>query len=678
MQISPFAIVQCTIGEFISASPVEISGRLSVGLAKAGFENLTSLQIQSWSSQIVALQDGLNELVELIPSMVLDTIILEYTIPVVGRRIDAIVLHEDKVIVIEYKSGDSTSEQSALRQAQDYALDLADFHEPSRKVQLFPIALGPFSDWSGDSINERGATTNSSTLGNLLAHFFTKNVRFEFIDQTNWAKGRYFPVPKVVEAAVAAFNGHNVHEIAMSRSDPDSLERSKKILLEAVATAKRTDTKILCVLTGVPGAGKTLAGLNAVSEVISTLKLETEQATYLSGNSPLVNVLREALYRDRKERGVAVTKTGLEVLIREMHRFVSHTFDLEDPPAARMIVFDEAQRAWSQAKNFKKFGRDVSEPSMVLQIMDRHKGWAVIVALVGGGQEIHDGEAGLEEWGAAIAKHPHWNIWASPVAIEGGAAVAGSRLFKDNQLERPGLMPNKDLHLNVSFRSLDAEDSAAWVNAALTCNIHEAKIISTRGLPIYRCRTIKEMKKWLVSKQIGTRRTGIVASSAAARLRADGFETPTFSFMRGIDYVKWFLEPQGDVRSSNQLEVALSEFEIQGLEIDFVGLVWGGDLLFDKNGAAVRRFSGSAWQAEKRMEASLFEDGHRARAFQEGLNRYRVLLTRYRKAMIICVPLGSETDSTRNPKELDQVYEFLGKCGIQELKETLNLDESKI
>ncbi len=643
----------------------DLIGELTNGLVQMGFESVSALQVESWKSQISVLQRGIKEAIAFCPEAAQAVILFEYTIPVIRRRLDAVILYSDKVVVIEYKQGRSTSAVAALRQAQDYALDLADFHEHCRDVQIFPIALGEFGTRLNGSIGKSGAAISPNDLSNALVSIFKLPATNRPINELIWAKGRYFPVPLVVEAAVAAFNGHSVANIAISRSDPGSLERSKRVLIDAVATAQESRSKLLCVLTGVPGAGKTLTGLNGVAEVVSNLKLETEQAVYLSGNKPLVNVLREALYRNRKERGEKVTKAKLEVLIQEMHRFVQDTYELGGAPVARMIVFDEAQRAWSRERNIRKFGRNISEPSMILEIMDRLDGWAVVVALVGGGQEIHEGEAGLEEWGRAISKFPNWRVWASPAAMDGGPAVAGTRLFPRNLQKTPRVVIRQDLHLNVSLRSIDSEASAEWVNVALECNRVAAAKIATRGLPIHLCRNCDTLRQWLRKNQLGSRRTGLVASSAAERLRAIGVETPAFSFMRGIDYVKWFLEPEGDVRSSNQLEVALSEFEVQGLEIDFVGLIWGGDLVYDHRGLMVRKFSGAKWIEVGTTTNHLFDPPGREQAIREGLNRYRVLMTRYRKAMMICVPEGDLLDATRSPTELDSVYEYLHGCGLK-------------
>jgi hypothetical protein len=284
-------------------------------------------------------------------------------------------------------------------------------------------------------------------------------------------------VPTLVEAAAAIYDQHNIREISHSRAGQDNLDATLNALLDAARHARATGSKILCIVTGVPGAGKTLAGLNAISHLVKALDLEQEQAAFLSGNGPLVNVLRKALGHNlSKQRGRRVSARSLESVIQEMHRFVRDTCESSKPPAHRAVVFDEAQRAWSRAKNREKFARDRSEPEMVLEIMGRHSGWSLVVGLVGGGQEIHSGEAGLSAWGDALAEHAEWTVWASPEAIEGGPAVAGSRLFEGGvriALER--VVKRQELHLAIPKRNYEAENNARWVNAVLEGQVAVAR-----------------------------------------------------------------------------------------------------------------------------------------------------------------------------------------------------------
>ncbi len=304
---------------------------------------------------------------------------------------------------------------------------------------------------------------------------------------------------------------------------------------------------------------------------------------------------------------------------------------------------------------------------MVLEIMGRHMGWAVIVALVGGGQEIHGGEAGLAAWGDAIAKHPEWDVITSPEAVLGGPSVAGSRLFRVDAVSSISVEHEPALHLAVSKRSYETDVTAAWVNAVVEGRAEEAHALAAKGLPVHLTRDITVARTWLAANAKGNRRAGLIASSGAARLRAEGVEPPTFQFLRGIDYVKWFLEPVDDHRSSNQLEVALSEFEMQGLEIDLAALLWGGDLVFPGGQVVARVLRGRLWQTVSGIgDPQASADDPRTRI----QNKYRVLLTRFRKAMVIFVPLGSENDPTRAPNDFDSVYSYLINCGVRVLAKT--------
>ncbi len=390
---------------------------------------------------------------------------------------------------------------------------------------------------------------------------------------------------------------------------------------------------------------------------------EIEQASFLSGNGPLVAVIQEALKRSIGPRKKGAARS-VRSRIREIHRFVRDSYGDGRPPADRLIVFDEAQRAWTAAKNLKKFDRDVSEPEMVLEIMGRHDGWAGVVALVGGGQEIHGGEAGLAAWGDAIAKHPEWEVVTSPEAVLGGPSVAGSRLLREGCAGAAKIEQEPALHLAISKRSFETDVTAAWVNAVLDGRAEEARSLAAKGLPVYLTRDIQAARSWLVANAKGNRRAGLVASSGASRIRADGVETPTFKFLGGIDYVKWFLEPAGDHRSSNQPEVAMSEFEMQGLEIDLAGLLWGGDLVFPGGQAVARTLKGRRWCVVSGTgDPQASADDPRTRI----QNKYRVLLTRFRKGMVIFVPLGSADDLTRTPSDFDSVSGYLLDCGVRPL-----------
>lgn len=662
------ALYSATVSSFINENPSRLLGVLTEGLAKQEFDT-TRLTAFSWLDEIAGLQKALRDITAAHPSSDSWHILLEYIIPIVRQRVDCVLIADDLIYVIEYKAGETSSARSALKQAQEYALNLADFHEETRGRIIIPIALGNLKNHiplDVRSLAQRGSSCTAGDLPNTIeaAHQAWAG-RQRQIDPAKWNLSRYFPVPSIIEAASAVYHNHGIHDLAHSRSGQENLKTTQDAIHEAVRDAMDRGIKKLVVVTGVPGAGKTLAGLEAVQRMQRLLDLKSEQASFLSGNGPLVTVLQEALKRSVKRRKKGVARS-IQSRVREMHRFVGNSYDDSRPPSDRLIIFDEAQRAWTAAKNKKKFGRDVSEPEMVLEIMGRHEGWAAIVALVGGGQEIHSGEAGLAAWGDALANNTKWEVVTSPEALHGGPAVAGSRLFRESAPADLIVEKNPALHLAISKRSFETEVTAMWVNAFLNGQHAECSRLATKGLPIFMARDLNTIRAWLRDRQGGNRRTGLVASSGAARLRAEGVEPPTFSFLGGIDYSKWFLEPDGDHRSSNQLEVALSEFELQGLEIDLVGLLWGGDLVFPGDAVIARKFTSTRWiQVDGTGDPQASADDPRTRI----LNKYRVLLTRFRKAMVIFVPRGSHDDPTRKPEDFDSVYEYLTKCGVQTLSD---------
>ena len=383
----------------------------------------------------------------------------------------------------------------------------------------------------------------------------------------------------------------------------------------------------------------------------------------MSGNGPLVQVLQHLFTQESMRAGAYAPQARAEAktLIENVHVFARyHTEDNQRPPSNHAIIFDEAQRAWNRAQNMKKFRRDYSEPEMLLRIMERHPDWAMVVALVGGGQEINDGEAGLEEWGRALAEaSKDWLIYASPEVLEGGASTAGHRLFGD-PLKQTAVQTSSALHLRTSNRSLRADQLATWVNLLLDGKSDEAADLRiTERFPIFLSRSIDETRTRLQAQGIGVERCGLVGSSGAARLRAEGLE-PNSSFHADYPWEHWYLAEQSDVRSSFRCEVFATEFEIQGLELDWVGLCWGGDFIWDQLSGwqlrTLRHGSHTKWTAIKSEEKKIYRR-----------NAYRVLLTRARKGMVIFVPKGNPHDPTISPDEFDRTAQYLLQCGVTQL-----------
>jgi hypothetical protein len=661
-----------TIGEFLSESDTSILGTLAQANAEAKFLQLESAAIEAWRSQFEIMRGALSTITQSLSGSAGWGFLLEFPIPRRQRRIDLALLARDVVFVIEFKT--AKPDKGAFRQVEDYALDLADFHAPSRTAVLVPIVVAPGasnqtsdpSRGSGSCVKRVQACEPSNLADRLQLDFslYTSGTSAQ-IELNSWNNGAYRPVPSIVEAAMAIFSGMEVREIAHAHTDAHNLTSTVDSIFDAIEKAKRDGRKSICFVTGVPGSGKSLAGLRAVHDSRIKEKLGTDP-NFLSGNGPLVKILREALIRDfvrRKGQSKHKARREVETLIQNIHAFAKYYWE-ECPtsqPHEKIIVFDEAQRAWSAKKNKRKFGRDISEPSMILTIMDRHPDWAVVVALVGGGQEIHDGEAGLAEWGRTLsAGFRHWRVLASPEALEGGPSVAGSRLFEGDTSGGLEIVPTPVLHLKISTRSYRAVAITEWSNEILRGNVDEAlrALAEVEQFPVVVTRDLAKAKDWLRNQTRGMARCGLVASSGATRLRAYGFETST-GFHRDYPYEYWFLNGPEDVRSSFQLEVVATEFEIQGLELDWVGLCWGGDLEWDSQSGNwnTRRFVGTAW---KSIKVPLNRD--------YVLNSYRVLLTRARQGMVIWVPPGDNSDPTLDPTGLDVTANILIKSGLKALE----------
>jgi hypothetical protein len=600
---------------------------------------------------------------------------MEYPIPMVGRRIDAVLLAHNIIVVIETKTG--TSRTSAVRQVEDYALGLACFHEASSGRTIVPIVIT-----AGIAPTQRDATAFDRLIegcrvynavdapdGLFAACKEHVNPQSTPIDPVAWDNGRFKPVPPIIDAAVALYSEMNVFEIGHSCSTREDLDVTTETIVHAVEEARANREKVICFVTGVPGAGKTLVGLNAVHR-----REIREVGSFLSGNGPLVTVIQEALIRDvtrRKTKGAPVSRREAELSVRafihNVHRFADEYYrEDRKRPVQKVIFFDEAQRAWDAEQNGRAKRPEVSEPEMMLEVMDRHEDWSAIVALVGAGQEINRGEAGLSEWGRALLRFPHWRVLASPYVLSANSR-AEFRLFVENPIGL-NVQLTEGFHLRISTRSIRAQRISDWVDAVLSGQDAEAVEIAG-DLPVRPAvtRSLSAAKLWLTSNRRGTTRSGMTASAYAARLRADGVE-PDFEFHRGFDWDHWFLDFADcesancdhkycdDVRASSKLEVVATQFEIQGLELDWVGVCWGEDLLWDGKKWECRRFNNKKWRVLP---------GHAVRKRSYQLNAYRVLLTRARQNMILYIPQPTPDDRSRLPFELDRTAEFLLSCGAR-------------
>lgn len=654
------------LAEFLKESPSIVLASLVRQAPKLGFQELKVAQVPAWEQEIKVLQDQLSVFSDKDPHAQAAGILLEFSIPRRQKRIDATLLFGNLVFVIEFKTG---AISGGARQAEDYAMDLADFHLPSRESCIFPIVVGSKSRNPEQHVRNQGQKVFpaleiklnelSSLLSEITSYFSTQNK--EHPDPQLWNRGEYKPVPTIIDAACALYAGSDVREIANSGASRDSLDQTTQALLRAISDAEKNLERVICFVTGVPGAGKTLVGLNSIhNRNIGT------RGIFLSGNGPLVKILREALARDqrrREKKTMRESRRGASVFIQNMHDFVRNHFGNDAVPCLEhVIAFDEAQRAWNSTKNKKKIGHEVSEPEIVLSIMDKLPDWSAVIALIGGGQEIHDGEAGLAEWGRALSsKFKHWKILLPDQALRPSDSTAGSVLFSDAIPASLKIESNDQLHLPVSIRTIRSENVTSWVNRVLSADCSGAAQLakSIGSYPLMITRSLETAKQWLRDSSLGSRRFGLIGSSGAARLRAYGIEQSE-EFQSSYPFHYWFLNDANDFRSCYQLEVMATEFKIQGLELDKTCVCWGGDFLWDSGTSnwKILRLKGTTWAEVKSPETRNYI-----------LNKYRVLMTRARDGLVIWIPEGDAADSTRDCKGLNETAEYFLRCGAKSLDE---------
>ncbi len=672
------AFYRASLLEFISSSDSELTGLLSLAYAREDFVNQKTQQTLAWAHDIFRLRKSMTELLKNRAEAETWTLLLEFNIPRKMRRIDVVILAGDQIILLEQKSHPPTNEDCL--QAEEYALLLHYFHAPTAGRHIIPIVVGSQARDDEPSCQRELPLPNTAAVWispvarvswTRLASFIA-NCSCTSLDPINcdaWEHGEYRPVPAIIEAALSLQSGLDIREIAHSRAARHDVEKLTSFVQDLIHEAQINRSHIACFVTGVPGSGKTLVGLN----LAFSKQTARQSIHFMSGNGPLVKVIQTVLARHQMSDGLRAldAKLHAKTLIENVHVFARTYTDDEEQraPSNHVVIFDEAQRAWDRAQNYAKFKRDYSEPEMLLKIMERHQDWAVVIALVGGGQEINNGEAGLTEWGSSLAKaDKHWKIFASPEALAGGTSVAGGRLLPESHLKME-VVAEPRLHLDVSVRSLNSDSYAKWVNAVVDGNsIGARSLTASVDFPIYLTRDLDKLRRTLREHTLGKSRSGLVGSSQAARLRAEGLE-PDSSFHAGYPWEHWYLAQSEDVRSSFQLEVFATEFEIQGLELDWVGLCWGGDFIWSprQNAWLIRAFraGNSKWSEVKSSERRKFRR-----------NAYRVLLTRARQGIVLYVPAGEATDATRSVHEFNSTAAFLLSCGAQPLEKTVAQGET--
>lgn len=674
---------QNNVAGFLADSEDTILGTL----ARSNPFNLIDLQRNAWLYEIRCLKN-------LLQKESSGQVIFEYSIPRVGKRIDVVLLLHGIVFVLEFKVGAEEYSRQDLEQVWDYALDLKNFHEASRDLTIVPILVATDADRVSDSkkVSQyddhvfEPILANAESLSQMIATLLAENA--QKIDLSRWGLSRYMPTPTIIQAASSLYLNHSVADITKTEASGENLQRTSDFVMNVIEHSRTNHEKSICFITGVPGAGKTLVGLN-----IAVRQFEKKDlAVYLSGNQPLVSVLSEALARDKKRQeeercpgvryNLTVARRNVRSFIQIVHHYRDTTLSklkrpivngvLEIDPAKvdkhkkdgyseveHVAIFDEAQRAWTKSHlanwlNRKKGITDfpMSEPEFLIWSLNLREDWAVVVCLVGGGQEINTGEAGIGEWLRAVnANFPDWNVFISDQLTEKEYAEGEleNLLQANNHVQRC-----TSLHLAVSMRSFRAEQLSNFVHHLLEGNISQAQaLLETlkNKYPVVITRNLDAAKEWLRKQKRGSERYGLVVSSQAQRLRPLAIDVRSKP-----NIIHWFLDDITDIRSSLFLEDAASEFDVQGLELDWTCLVWDGDLR--RNGREWQNFTlkGNQWQNIRSADKKTYQ-----------INAYRVLLTRARQGMVICVPEGNPDDATRLPEFYDGTYNYFKQIGLEEI-----------
>ena len=670
---------------------------------------------EAWKEEIAIMR-------EVVSSFETDGhIVFEYDIPRLGKRIDVVLLLKGIVFCIEFKVGETQKLETDVDQVLDYALDLKNFHQFSREKIIAPIlvpteykkttTIVKSSIYDDKVVNP--LVTGKAGLSRLIASVLAQFPNETPIDR-NWIISPYAPTPTIIEAARSLYENHSVENITRHEADQVSTDRTIRYILQVIKESKDEQKKSICFVTGVPGAGKTLVGLDvAVKQTYQghDEPVEDEGAVYLSGNGPLVAVLTEALAQDNYKRcrendekkKLSDSRREVSKSIQMIHRYRDNmlakiknpvengVLEIDPAKAVKMktagygevehvAIFDEAQRSWTHKRlsDYLKRGGTygnklkapnfpMSEAAFLIWSLDQREDWATIICLVGGGQEINTGEAGISEWIAALnEKFPHWNVYISPKLTDAEYAEGKvNELLKHKQ----NVTYSEDLHLAVSLRSFRAEKLSAFVHALLSFDRSASALYEEikDKYPIMLTRDMAKARKWLHEKVRGTERTGVLVTKESARYKPLGVHTLPSG---DENAVHWFLEDKADTRSSNYLEDAATEIQVQGLELDYTCLLWDADMRYENGRWHFYRFNGQTrWVEQTATSESKQEQ------LKYMLNAYRVLLTRARSGMVICVPEGNPNktasgfweDSTRLPEYYDGTYHYLKSIGLKEI-----------
>lgn len=648
-----------TIKEFLERDEQSILGALT---SSENIFDITPKSSTAWVSEIKTMKKSLKDIDGYIH--------FEFIIPRMGKRVDILLVIKNIIFIIEFKVGSDEYDNASITQVTDYALDIKNFHEGTHDKVVCPILVSTDADFQDNEFKIskdlifNTINSNELNLGQIIEEVLNQNnLNTLNIDYEDWINSSYKPTPSIIEAAQALYEGHSVKDISRSDAGATNLTITSDEIAKIILDSKNNKKKSICFVTGVPGAGKTLVGLNIATDKSETIGLGKE-TVFLSGNGPLVAVLSEALAQDKvkkaKEKGenyhISTARREVKKFIQNIHHFRDDNLHSDQAPFEKVVIFDESQRAWNKemlSKKMREKGEeiDMSEPDLLISHMNKHQDWCVIICLVGGGQEINKGEAGISTWVESMDKlYPDWNVYLSD-KITNNEYSWGYSFENILNSQRTAILSN--LHLSVSLRSFRSENLSSFMGEVIQGDKNKAISLKEKIVeyPTVITRSLNNAKEWIKLNARGSERFGLVAEANAIRLKPDGV------FVKSeIDPAKWFLANKNDVRSSFYLEDVATEYGIQGLELDWVCLCWDAGLRRSNNNWELYKFTGTSFKKRNKENEQKYL-----------INAYRVLLTRARQGIVVFVPKGDSSDHTRLPEFYDETHSYLLECGFDSI-----------
>ncbi len=671
---------------FICDSVESVVGELASSAVSEGM-HVESEQHQEWRASVGLLQKELQTRASEI--MVLKAalaepdlaayrhVLLEFDFRRRGLRMDCVLLGDGVIAVLEFKRSKLTA--ADREQVMNYAVNLVEFHEETRRVLteergvVAPVlvttnkasgtkakATDDFlrSPWEG--VLARPVECDGTNLHASLRSLLERRRATVTIDRTRWLSSRFSPSSTILDAAISLYGQHEVSAIAAHAAPAELIERCSQEVAEIARRSLTERTNRIIFVSGAPGAGKTLVGLRLAFDP----RLRDE-AVFVTGNTPLVEVLSAALKdaykrRARSAAGAVVASgyahedaarvVGMSTFkLVKAHAFLGERGTHLQATDGRVVIFDEAQRTYCKGRQVMRKPLEADEARLILEsLMRTHPNGAVVVALIGHNQAINSGEMGIAAWFKA-AGECGWRITISDETMSLDE-VATTGVWSTHPL-RDRLVTG---HLPHSMRYYRNGGLERWAEHVLDDRVEAAAALAReldeRGDTVWITRDLVAARQWVRSRKVGQDRVGIIASGQARRLAAEGL----FVDFKP-DIANWMLKPSGDVRSANMLETVQNQYQVQGLELDYTLVCWDGDLRRSAHGWSAWKMNGADWNKDKEL------------GFAK--NGYRVLLTRARKGMIVFVPRGdiNGEDETRPPAMYSAIAEHLIQCGAREL-----------